>query len=222
MEREREPNRRLDIVDEPRQPGHPAHGGDRRAPGRDAEVGQARGCREDVVEVEHRLAHAHEDRVRDWLESTKVERLVEDLGRGEIPAKAHSPGRAERARERAAGLGGEAERATTVAVAHQHGLHRVAVVRAMQRLHRSVLRSPLGHDLDRRERHGLRERRPQRERAATSSRRSRTHRAPSTPTPVARGTRARPPPAASLRGARCPPIERSGVEAAWTGRDRAP
>ena len=55
-----------------------------------------------------------------------------------------------------------AERAAPVAVAHEHGLHRVAVVGAEERLHRPVPRLALGHDLERRERHLALEVRPQR------------------------------------------------------------
>ena len=50
------------------------------------------------------------------------------------------PGRAERAGERAARLRRDADRAAAVAVAHQHRLHRMAVVRAEERLHRAVVR----------------------------------------------------------------------------------
>ena len=81
VEREREPDRLLDLVDEARQAGHPADGGDRRPPVRDPEVGQPPRRREHVVVVEERLAHAHEDEVVDRLDAPEVERLVEDLRR---------------------------------------------------------------------------------------------------------------------------------------------
>jgi hypothetical protein len=57
-----------------------------------------------LVEVQHRLAHPHEDQVVDGLEAAEVEHLVEDLARPQVAAEAHRPGRAEGARERAAGL----------------------------------------------------------------------------------------------------------------------
>ena len=107
---------------------------------RDPEVGQAARGLDDVLEVQHRLAHAHEDAVVDGLDAAEVQRLVEDLGGGEVAPEAHRAGRAERAGERAAGLGGDADRAAPVAVAHQHRLDRVAVVGAEERLDRPVLR----------------------------------------------------------------------------------
>ena len=48
---------------------------------RDADVGQPRAGGEHVVEVHHRLAHAHEDEVVDRLDAAEVQRLVEDLRR---------------------------------------------------------------------------------------------------------------------------------------------
>ena len=64
------------------------------------------------------------------LDAAEVQRLVEDLRRGQVAAELHRAGRAERAGQRAAGLRGQAERAAAVAVAHQHGLDRAAVVRS--------------------------------------------------------------------------------------------
>ena len=46
---------------------------------RDAEVGQPPAGAEHVVEVEHRLAHAHEDGVREGPLPAEMERLVDDL-----------------------------------------------------------------------------------------------------------------------------------------------
>ena len=65
MEREREADRLLDLVDEATQAGEPPDRRDRRSAVRDPEVGEPARCREHVVDVEHRLAHAHEDRVVD-------------------------------------------------------------------------------------------------------------------------------------------------------------
>ena len=108
--------------------------------------GSRRAAREHLVEVEHRLAHPHEDAVVDLGEPPEVQGLVEDLGGREVAPESHRAGRAERAGERAARLRGEAERAPAVAVAHQHGLDRMAVSRAEERLHRAVARLPLGLD----------------------------------------------------------------------------
>ena len=58
---------------------------------RDAEVRQAPRGLEHRVEVQHRLAHAHEDEVVDRLDAAEVERLVEDLARGQVAAELHRP-----------------------------------------------------------------------------------------------------------------------------------
>ena len=63
----------------------------------------------------------------DRARAAEVERLVEDLRRGEVAAELHPAGGAEGAGERAARLAREAERAAAVAVAHQHRLDRPAV-----------------------------------------------------------------------------------------------
>ena len=78
VQREREADRqsRLGEAVDPRDP---ADGRDRRAAVRDADVGQPRAGGEHVVEVHHRLAHAHEDAVVDRLDAAEVQRLVEDL-----------------------------------------------------------------------------------------------------------------------------------------------
>ena len=152
VQRERQPDRLVDLVDEPPQAGKPPDAGDRRPPVRDPDVGQPPRSCEHLVEVQHRLAHPHEDRVVDRLETAEVERLVEDLGRGQIPPERHLAGCAERARQRAAGLRREAERAAPVAVAHEHGFDRVAVGGREQRLHGAVPRGALGLDGQGRER----------------------------------------------------------------------
>ena len=151
MQRQRKADRLRDVVHEALEARQPADGRDRCAAMRDAEVGQPGRCAEDVVEVEHRLAHAHEDGMRERPEAAEVERLVEDLGRREIPPEPHLTRGAERARQRAAGLRGEAERAPPVAVRHEHGLDRMAVVRREERLHGAVARARLGLDFERRE-----------------------------------------------------------------------
>ena len=123
---------------------------------RDTEVGEALASGEDGVEVEHRLAHAHEHAVRERraaVEAAEVERLVDDLRRCEVAREAHATGRAKRAVERAAGLRGDAQRAPPVAVAHQHRLDRMAVLGAEERLDRAVAARAILHNGERRERH---------------------------------------------------------------------
>ena len=117
---------------------------------------------EHVVEVHHRLAHAHEHEVVDGLDAAEVQHLVEDLGRGEVAAELHRAGGAERARERAAGLRADADRAAPVAVAHEHGLDGATVVGVEERLDRAVGRVRLTHQLERAERHLFGELRAQR------------------------------------------------------------
>ena len=63
------------------------------------------------------------------VEPAEMQSLVEDLRCGQVAPERICARRAERARERAARLRGEAERAPTVAEAHQHGLDRLAVRR---------------------------------------------------------------------------------------------
>ena len=99
------------------------------------------------VHVEARLAHAHEHEVVHRLDAAEVQHLVEDLGRGQVAPEAHRARGAERARQRAAGLRGDADGAAAVAVAHQHGLDRPAVARAEQRLDRAVARVRLVGEL---------------------------------------------------------------------------
>ena len=70
---------------------------------------------EDAVEVEQRLAHAHEHDVREALAVRGqppggVADLVDDLGRLEVAPEAELAGRAERAADRAAGLARDAQR----------------------------------------------------------------------------------------------------------------
>ena len=68
-----------------------------------------------AVEVEQRLAHAHEHDVRQPLAvrgqpARGVADLVDDLGRLEVAPEAELAGRAERAADRAAGLARDAQR----------------------------------------------------------------------------------------------------------------
>ena len=138
VEREREPDGLGHLLDEPGEPGEPAHGRDRRPTRGDANVGQAPRGVEDLVDVHQRLSHAHEDEMVQGLGAAEVEHLVDDLGGREIASERHRPRGAERAREGAARLRGDADRAATVPVAHQDGLDGMAVVRAKERLHGAV------------------------------------------------------------------------------------
>ena len=115
--------------------------------------GSRRAAREHVVEVHHRLAHAHEHEVVDGLDAAEVQHLVEDLARGQVAAELHRAGGAERAGQRAAGLRGDADRAAAVAVAHQHGLDGAAVVGVEERLDGAVGAVRLVDELERGERH---------------------------------------------------------------------
>jgi hypothetical protein len=77
--------------------------------------------RDQRVEVEHRLAHAHQHDVRDRPrrallpaeQAVRDPQRRDDLGGAEVAIEALLPGRAERAIERAAGLARDAERAPT-------------------------------------------------------------------------------------------------------------
>ena len=139
-----------------------------------------------------RLAHAHEHGVVHRLDAAEVERLVEDLGGGEVAAELHRAGGAEGAGERAARLARQAERAAAVAVAHQHRLDRAAVGGAEERLLGAVARAA---PRARRSSEPTAAPRPPAARAArpgcSSSRRTSARRARSTPTPGRRGSSAR-------------------------------
>ena len=135
--------------------------------------GSRRAGAEHVVEVHHRLAHAHEHEVVERLDAAEVQRLVEDLDAVRLRPNLIAPGRAERAGQRAARLRGDADRAAAVAVAHQHGLDRAPVGGVEQRLDRAVARVRLVRELERRERHALVEPRRAARPAGRSSRRSR-------------------------------------------------
>ena len=138
VDREREPDRELDFVDESSQTRQPAHGGDRRTPVRDSDLRQAAGGCEHLIDVQEGFAHAHEDEMVHGLEPAEVQHLVEDLRRAQVAPEAHRPGRTERARERAARLRGDADRTTAVAVAHQDRLHGMPVRRAKEGLDGAV------------------------------------------------------------------------------------
>jgi hypothetical protein len=152
VEREGEPNRLLDLVDEATETGEPADRRDRGAAVCDPEVRETTCRGEDGVEVQHRLAHPHEDAVVDRLRAPEVEGLVEDFGARQVAAKGHLAGRAERPGERATRLRGDADRASPVAIAHQHRLDGFAVRGAEERLDGAVARLRLALDSQGRER----------------------------------------------------------------------
>ena len=98
--------------------GHDARGRDDDVPRPQAEparVGQDGHGLQDAVEVQERLAHAHEDDVRQAAAAVGGEAaggvadLVDDLGRLEVAPEAQLAGGAEGAADGAAGLAGDAE-----------------------------------------------------------------------------------------------------------------
>src|SRR4051812_3921787 len=91
----------------------------------------------------------------DRLDATEVESLVEDLRRCQVAAEAHLAGGAEGAGERTARLRRQTERASSVAVAHQHRLDGMTLARPEQCLHGPVARLRLPLELERRERNLL-------------------------------------------------------------------
>ncbi len=109
--------------------------------------------RQDPVEVEQRLAHAHEDDVREVASlgrqpALRVARLVDDLGDLEVSPEPELPRRTERAADRTAGLAGDAQRvpfarAAPRRIVHQHRFDEGAVGEAVERLlGGSVVRQP--------------------------------------------------------------------------------
>ena len=152
VQREREADRHVGLR-EAVDAGDPADRRDRGAAVRDADVGQPPAGGEHVVEVHHRLAHAHEDGVVDGLDAAEVQRLVEDLRRRQVAAELHRARRAERAGQRAARLRGQAQRAAAVAIAHQTGLDRAPVGGVEERLDGAVAGVRLVDDRQRRVRH---------------------------------------------------------------------
>ena len=116
-------------------------------PGPEAEaprIGEGRDGLQDAIEVQQRLAHAHEDDVRQAPAAFReaaggAADLVDDLGRLEVPPEAELAGRTERAADRAAGLARDAERvafalAGARGVVHQDGLDQRAVRQPVEAL----------------------------------------------------------------------------------------
>src|SRR5581483_1339702 len=81
-----------------------------------------------------------------------MQRLIYDLRRREVSPEGHLARRTELTCQRAARLGGEAQRAASVAIAHEHRLHRMAVARAKERFDRAVAGLPLELNREGRER----------------------------------------------------------------------
>ena len=105
---------------QPRQaldPGHDARGGDREVAGAQPEalgIRERGDRREHRIQVEQRLAHAHEHDVREVASVARqppprVARLVDDLGDLEVALEAELTRGAERAADRAAGLAAQAQ-----------------------------------------------------------------------------------------------------------------
>ena len=190
VQRQRQAQRHV-LLGEPFDPGDPADRGDRGAAVGDPDVGQALAGGKHVVEVEHRLAHAHEHAVVIAPVRRKCKRLVDDLRRRQVAREPHAPGRAEGARQRTARLRGDADRAPPVAIAHQHRLQRAVIGGREQRLDGAVARARLvaaarGWRTEARAR-ARRAARP----GGRSSPRSRSRPWPPTPTPGERESAAR-------------------------------
>jgi hypothetical protein len=154
VDRQRQAHRRT-VHGHPLDPGDPADGRHADVRVRDADVREALAGSEHRVEVHERLAHSHEHGVVDGLLAAEMERLVQDLGRRQVAPEPHPPGGTEGARERAARLARHAQRAPSVAISHQHGLHRSAIARLEERLFGAIRRERLAHRPQRRERHLL-------------------------------------------------------------------
>jgi hypothetical protein len=124
---------------QPLDAGDDADGRDREVPGRDADVVvQPVEGRQDVVEVGHRLPHAHEHDVGQPPGPGVLHgphHLLDDLARGELSLEPGLAGGAEAARHGAARLGGDAHR-RALGVVHEHRLDEGAVVQAPEPLHR--------------------------------------------------------------------------------------
>ena len=125
---------------------HQAHGGDGDGAGGQAEplrggVDEAVEGGDDVLVVDHGLAHAHEhdiaqaDRIAAQLALPAgpggAADLLDDLAGGQVPGQTHLAGGAEGAGHAAAGLGGDAQGGALL-VAHEDALDAHAVVQLPQ------------------------------------------------------------------------------------------
>ena len=214
VERESEADRLVDLVDEPCQAGQPADRRDRRAAWvmptsgsrRAAAITLSKLMNGSPMPMKTQFVSGDAPPPRDgWIVSRGFGALPWSIssrrrkwsawsrisdGR-QIAAELHRARRAERARQRAAGLRRDADRAAAVAVAHQHRLDRMAVVGAEERLHGAVPRLLLVGDGEGREGTAVGERLRAAAPARSSSRRSRRLRARPTPRPGGCGRRAR-------------------------------
>ena len=122
-----------------------------RAQAEEERVGQDGDRLQDAVQVEQRLAHAHEDDVRQVATGRRqpasgMANLVDDLRGLEVAAEAELAGGAEGAADGAARLAGDAQRValamdrpadglkTPRRIVHQHGLHERPVREQVERL----------------------------------------------------------------------------------------
>ena len=129
--------------------GHDAHGGDGDLPpaeGTERGRGDAPHGGEHVFQIQHRLAHAHEDDGAQRAPggaclAAQMDELLHDLAGGEVALKARLRGGAEVTAHGAAHLAGNAARCTLrVEVRHQHRLHGAPVIQAQQQLRRAIFR----------------------------------------------------------------------------------
>ena len=95
VQREGEPDRLRDLLDEALEAGDPADRRDGRAPMRDADLGELPRGVEHRVDVHERLAHPHEHEMVHRLGPPEVEDLVEDLRGGQVAPERHAAGSAE-------------------------------------------------------------------------------------------------------------------------------
>ena len=171
--------------------------------------GSARAACEHLVEVQHRLAHAHEDAVVDRLDPAEVERLVEDLRGGQVPAELHL--RRSRRRCTSAGSRTATRRRSTggrrgSASAPPRPTCRRRCGRASSRCRRAT--PPRARPRASRRERARRARRAARP-GRSSSRRSPARRRPPSPRPGGPGRRARRARRGRSSGARDPPIHGS-------------
>ena len=164
-EAEHEPERAL-LVDEPVDRGDDARGRDHDPLRADLAAVRLAEHRRGLVDrglVEERLPHPHEHDVGDphAAVAAELDHLVDDLPRLEVALEAELAGRAERARERAAGLARHARRPEAVMV-QQHRLDDRAVVQPERVPRAQVPRAVDRSDVERL----VRERAPRQRRAS--------------------------------------------------------
>ena len=139
---------RQPLTGEPADEGNEAHGGDGDTASRQAEalrgrVNEPMEGADDILVVDHRLTHAHEDHVGQsgrppgQLPGGRglggVAHLLHDLPGGQVAGQAHLTGGAEGAGHAATGLGGDAQGGALL-VAHEDALDADAVVQLPQML----------------------------------------------------------------------------------------